>query len=1856
MTRILTARRSRSLLAALAAAAVGAAGLVAIAAPAAADPLTWPLSGQVTIQVEGEAPRDAGLDEVMVTGYLLDETDGTATSAPEWEVTTDEFGYFEIGQVPIGRWAFEYSYRGADPNLVGGFRGGYASIDEVLYAGAFDSYDDSPTTGPEGSGFIPDFQIQLGAVASGRVTTGSSAALAGQPVALWRLDGAGSGEWEVYRQSTTNARGEYVLDALPTGTYAVRAGGAKGYVAEFWEDSYASEPVGGGDLFDLVAGTDPVAAAVHDFRLALGAKISGTVKNTSGQAVRGIEVAAYREDDFFGSGAYATVTTSSTGAYTLSALPAGTYRVGFASPSDATTFYVEQYWANKPSLEEATPITLATAASKTGVNATLARTGAITGALTLAGGGFPAASDILISACELGVGGFHLCGVEPMGWEEGEVAYDETTGAYSVSRLRAGSYVVRVLYSGTENVQDEWWNNAHAPAGAAAIAVAAGRTVTGRDIQLDPGATIGGIVRLDGTPLEGARVSVYAAEGNANTETPRGQGVTGADGRFSVTGLAAGDYLVRVEDSADGSGPVTAWQWFGGAFGRVDASVVELADAATRDDLAIDVVAGGTISGTITSAATGDGLPSYVTVVNVEYPEIRDELETFPDGTFSIGGLPPGGYRVSAEHWDFSGVTPQHLPSYLGSRTFATASNLGVTAGGTANASMTLDLGGFYTGRVVDAAGDPVENVEISVDGRPYGSWTTASDGTFRVDGLEAGPHELRFMTDRADLVRATQILETPTTLNAAAVDLGDIEIASAATISGVVRGVDGKPVRGVEVEAWVRDRSGVVGPDPRRFDRESVVTDASGRFTITQLPVGEVYLKFSSTVDARYAPQFLGGGTAWGTSDPVVLTEAGEEAFREVRLLSGGVLTGVVTNRVTGRLLGGIEVEAYPATGTPGTGGFTATNAKGVYSIPGLDAGGYDVTFARNATGTSLVGPLTSTAWVADRATTKVNAALTPLVFVRGTVRAPDGSAWDGARIRAIAVDATGSPIPTPPAAGSYDGAFTTPDGRYELALPAGRYLISVSDEYRRGASVFVGGTDGPAGATVVTVRSTAVTVPDVTLPVRGGSIDVGTITSGEGADPFGSVLLERIEGGEVVVSDFLSGRASVLRSIFPIQNVAAGEYRLTFYGYSPSGDGYFDDLVIDNIVVTDGVRTTIPTVDLGAYRDAVGALIVSVTAPTILTDGTPQVGESVTVTDGDWSTTPAAFEYQWTRDGAPIRGATADSYALTPGDAGRSIAVEVTATTVAGCGLCGPTATAEATLAGGVALGGAPIALTAPVVSGRAVAGSTVSVDRGTWDLPGLTFGFQWRRDGIDIPGATAPTFKLGTADIGREITVRVAVSRTGFASNAAVATLVGAVQPASAMAIRVAPRVTVLPTGFSVTPGTWKVAPTSVEYVWREWSVDGATATETSTGAVGTIDDAGLRARSTRVTVLVTASRAGYAPTTLEVPVRLGPVPAFTADPALVGTPRVGYDLTVDLSAAEVEPGTATYRFQWFSGATAIPGATAATFAPRPGDVGATLSVRVTATAPGHQAPSAPQLTLTAPSPVAAPDTLAAGTPVISGTAAVGRVLTASPGTWTPTPTFSYQWTRDGVAIRGATKATYRLTAADLDADVSVTVRGTRVGYTPAVASAVPVTVETLGPQSLTPPTLPPVAAVGAVLTATPGTWDIAPTSYRYQWFVNGVALEGATAATFTPRVLDLGEEISVAVVARATGYPDSAAEASASVTVMPGAAIRASAVPTLSVGGKTVKALKLGTEVAATAGTWPVAALSIRYQWQVDRGSGFVDLAGATAQTLLLDDTIGADFAVGFRYRVVVTAERAGYRDSDPVTSAALTVIP
>ncbi len=261
--------------------------------------------------------------------------------------------------------------------------------------------------------------------------------------------------------------------------------------------------------------------------------------------------------------------------------------------------------------------------------------------------------------------------------------------------------------------------------------------------------------------------------------------------------------------------------------------------------------------------------------------------------------------------------------------------------------------------------------------------------------------------------------------------------------------------------------------------------------------------------------------------------------------------------------------------------------------------------------------------------------------------------------------------------------------------------------------------------------------------------------------------------------------------------------------------------------------------------------------------------------------------------------------------------------------------------------------------------------------------------------------------------------------------------------------------------------------------------------------------------------------------------------------------------------------------------------------------------------------------------------APTPTITGTAAAGQTLTGVVGTWTPAPTLSYRWLRDGAAISGATGTTYSVVAADANHVITFEVTGRKSGYLTTVRTSAPVTVG----QALTSavPTITGTPKVGQVLTANAGTWGPSPVAFTYQWLAGGVAISGATAQTYTLTSAEQGKAITVQVVGSKTGYA-SLTQTSAATAAVAAVALT-TAVPTIA------GTAKVGQTLTASAGTWGPSPVTLTYQWL----AGGTAISGATSNTFVLTTA-----QQGKAITVKVTGTKAGYTTVSTTSQATAAV--
>jgi hypothetical protein len=321
-----------------------------------------------------------------------------------------------------------------------------------------------------------------------------------------------------------------------------------------------------------------------------------------------------------------------------------------------------------------------------------------------------------------------------------------------------------------------------------------------------------------------------------------------------------------------------------------------------------------------------------------------------------------------------------------------------------------------------------------------------------------------------------------------------------------------------------------------------------------------------------------------------------------------------------------------------------------------------------------------------------------------------------------------------------------------------------------------------------------------------------------------------------------------------------------------------------------------------------------------------------------------------------------------------------------------------------------------------------------------------------------------------------------------------------------------------------------------------------------------------------------------------------PASNAAPQVQGLAHAGQTLTCDPGSWTDDP--TSYSYRWLrSGAVPIAGATNQQYVVDLGnDVNKTLACEVRATnAAGTSAPVA------SPSVIAHPADPPVNTsaPTISGTPKPGNVLTCSSGTWSgdQPQSYSFQWLRDTQVVLGfqAGQTQYALSAADDGHTVTCQVSAAQTAAAGgATANASTVAVGIGDPPSGGQPALSgnSAPAPGDVLSCSTGTWNGSPPiNYAYAWLRDGVAIPGATSATYTVVAEDDGRAVACEVTAR-----NAVGAASAKTSAVQARVPRApSPVKTPDVSGTPLPGNMLSCTTGAWGGDLPQ---QYSYQWLVD----------------------------------------------------------
>jgi hypothetical protein len=384
------------------------------------------------------------------------------------------------------------------------------------------------------------------------------------------------------------------------------------------------------------------------------------------------------------------------------------------------------------------------------------------------------------------------------------------------------------------------------------------------------------------------------------------------------------------------------------------------------------------------------------------------------------------------------------------------------------------------------------------------------------------------------------------------------------------------------------------------------------------------------------------------------------------------------------------------------------------------------------------------------------------------------------------------------------------------------------------------------------------------------------------------------------------------------------------------------------------------------------------------------------------------APLTYQWKKNGGDVSGATSSSY-TSPATVAADNNSQFTVTVTNSAG----TATSNAaTLTVNL-----PVSITTQPASQAVAVGKTATFNVAAAGSGTLTY--QWNKNGAAIGGATSASYTTPAAaasDNGASFTVKVTDATGSVTSNAATLT------------VDVPPSITGQPANQTVSAGqaaSFSVAATGTATLTYQWkkngaAIGGATSASYSTPAT-TSSDSGAQ-----FTVTVTNSFGNATSNAATLTVNVPPV--ISAQPASQ-TVSVGQTATFSVTAT----GSGSLTYQWKKNGASISGATSASYATpatAASDNGASFTVTVTGTS-GSVTSNAATLTVNAPPSISAQP---ASKTVLAGQTATFSVTAAG------TATLTYQWSKGGNAIAGATSSSYTTPAttnADNGAQFTVTV---------------------------------------------------------------------------------------------------------------------------------------------------------------------------------------------------------------------------
>ena len=589
--------------------------------------------------------------------------------------------------------------------------------------------------------------INASLIAGGTLTGVVSAEDTGNPLAHYSVYVYTSiTATNAYRSASTGVDGQYRIAGLAAGNYYLRIFNFNNSRDLYLPEYYPKQKT--------LATATPINVNLNqvtqiDIALARSGILKGVVTaESSGNPTENTRITVKNVD----TGAVTLGSTNSTGDYSIVGLETGDYLIhfnpyNFYSHTDYNSFFglLPEYFNNKTAYEAAETIHIPQGIT-TVLNSELRTAGYISGFVTTADTNQPLSVYMQLEKEDTGCGGWFFI-------ESGYSSH--TNGQYIFRVLDSGNY--RITVRPTTHYSDDI--NAYADYTSSEFSVTAGQ-MTKQDFSLTKGGRISGQVTAADTnnPLESIWVEIYAQNQSGSGFELRDSTTTSANGYFTTTGLATGDYYILFDVVPQA--PVATHAY-------ID-EIHSTTYAATLDDAtAVSVIAnqttqvnesllrGAQVKGKATDEVGGWGLSRYAgislrSVSGSTAVGTVGEAITADDGTYTTTAVLAGSdYTV-----EFSLGT--YIPEfYNGKADIAEATTFALSEGQTrSDVNASLITGAKIRGHVTSVKSIPNQTIYVRLfdsEGREVNQTTTFYDdtyyspGAYNLDRILPGTYKILF-------------------------------------------------------------------------------------------------------------------------------------------------------------------------------------------------------------------------------------------------------------------------------------------------------------------------------------------------------------------------------------------------------------------------------------------------------------------------------------------------------------------------------------------------------------------------------------------------------------------------------------------------------------------------------------------------------------------------------------------------------------------------------------------------------------------------------------------------------------------------------------------------------------------------------------------------------------------------------------------------------------------------------------------------------------------------------------------------------------------------------------------------------